>query len=152
LFFKGINILSVDAKGRIAIPTRCRDQLLELSKGQLVITADPDGCLLIFTDKQFEEVQAKIGNLPAFDPKSREIQRLIIGYGTEVEMDSQGRVTLPAPHREFADLSKRAVLIGQNKKFELWDEERWNAKNAAWKDGSLRKSSEGGDALAEITM
>lgn len=130
--FRGVNALNLDAKGRMAMPTKYRERLKVQCNGQLVITVDPDHCLLIFPLPEWEERERKLVNLPNLDKKTRRLQRLYIGHATECELDGQNRILLPPPLREFAALDKRVVLIGQGKKFELWDEQVWNERRDKW--------------------
>lgn len=130
--FRGINRINLDAKGRLAIPTRYRERLQEYCASELVVTVDPDRCLLIYPLPDWNEIEQRLMKLPTFDESARILQRLLVGHATEVEMDGQGRVLLPTPLREFARLEKQTVMIGQGARFELWDEVRWTAKQEAW--------------------
>jgi len=130
--FRGVNTLNLDAKGRIAMPMRYRQRLADGCNGQLVITVDRDRCLLIYPLPEWELIERKLVKLPSFNKQARRLQRLLIGHATEVELDSAGRVLLPPPLREFADLEKKAVLIGQGNKFELWNEALWSERRDVW--------------------
>ena len=130
--FRGVNRLNLDAKGRLAVPTRFRERLRECCASELVITVDTDHCLLIYPLPEWQEIERKLMKLPSFNKAARRLQRLLVGHATEVEMDGQGRVLLPPPLRQFAGLEKHAVLIGQGNKFELWDEGRWNDQRDGW--------------------
>ena len=130
--FRGVSNITVDAKGRVAMPTRHRDRLLEICEGQLVVTVDVDHCLLIYPQEEWEQIEGKLVQLSSLNRKARSLQRLLVGHATEVELDGNGRMLLPQPLREFAGIERRAVLIGQGKKFELWDEERWNRNRERW--------------------
>ncbi len=130
--FRGVTQLNLDAKGRLAIPTRYRERLREQCGSRLVITVDKDMCLLLYPQPAWEEIEAKLMQLPSFDTNARQIQRLMVGHATDVEMDGQGRVLLPPPLRRFAGLDKHVVMIGQGSKFELWDEERWTRQRDEW--------------------
>lgn len=130
--FRGVSSLNLDAKGRIAIPTRYRDRLVESCDSQLVITVDKDRCLLIYPQPVWLEIEAKLKALPSFNEASRNLQRLYIGNAHDIEMDGQGRILLPQELRKFANLDKKVALVGQIDKFELWDEETWNARQDAW--------------------
>lgn len=112
------------------MPMHFRDQLMEMCAGTVVFTADPDGCLLIYPTPEWEETQKKLENLPSFDPIVRNIQRFYIGQATDCEMDTHGRIGLPGNLRDYARLEDSAVLLGQGKKFELWNEEQWTALTA----------------------
>lgn len=116
----------------MAIPTRYRERLSERSGGQLVITVDRDHCLLMYPLPDWEDIERKLVRLPSLNKQARRLQRLLIGHATDVEMDGHGRVLLPPPLREFAELNKRVVMIGQGNKFEVWDEQGWNERRDAW--------------------
>lgn len=130
--FRGATKVTLDAKGRMAIPTRYRERLAARCDGHLVATVDRDYCLLIYPLPDWEEIERKLVRLPSFDRKARRLQRLMVGYATELELDGHGRILLPRELREFAGLDKHTLLIGQGNKFELWDEERWNDRRDSW--------------------
>jgi MraZ protein len=129
---RGATKVTLDAKGRLAIPVRYRDQLMTRAEGHLVATVDRDYCLLIYPLPDWEEIERKLTRLPALNKQSRRLQRLMLGHATEFEMDSHGRILLTRELREFASLDRQAMLIGQGNKFELWSEERWNARREEW--------------------
>jgi transcriptional regulator MraZ len=130
--FRGLASLNLDSKGRMAIPTRYREQLLRHSNGQMVVTVDRDHCLLLYTLPDWEEIERKLVRLPSFNKQARRLQRLLIGHATECEMDGNGRILLPPALREFAGLDKAVVLIGQGNKFEVWADEKWTARRSEW--------------------
>ena len=149
--FRGVSNLSLDAKGRIVLPARYRERLAEICASQLVVTIDTDQpCLLIYPLPEWEEIETKIESLPSFNPTTRRIQRLLIGHATEVEVDGNGRMLLSNPLREYAQLGKKVVLIGQGKKFELWDEEVWGQRIQIWLDDDAEDEMPA--ALAEISL
>ena len=124
--FRGVTQLSLDAKGRLAIPARYRSELMSTCSGHLIVTVDPSKCLLIYPQPAWEPIEQKLNNLSSFNPKIRSLQRLLVGNASDVEMDTTGRILVSPPLRQFAGLSKDVVLVGQGAKFELWDEEQWN--------------------------
>ena len=130
--FRGINDLNLDSKGRLSIPARYRESIQEKCNGSLVVTADTDRCLLIFPLPEWEQIEQKLTDLPSRDKQVRRLQRLLVGHATECEFDGQYRVLLPLPLRNFAQLNKHAVLIGQGKKFELWDRDSWEKMRESW--------------------
>lgn len=134
--FRGATKVTLDAKGRLAIPTRHRERLAARCEGQLVATVDRDYCLLIYPFPDWEEIERKLVRLPSLNKQARRLQRLMVGYATELEIDGHGRILLPKELREFAGLGRQAILIGQGNKFELWDEESWNAKRDEWLGGT----------------
>ena len=138
--FRAVTQLSLDAKGRLAIPARYRSELVSFCEGQLIVTADPSRCLLIYPQPAWEPIEQKLNNLSSFDPRTRSLQRLLVGNASDVEMDAAGRILVSPPLRQFAGLSKDVVLVGQGAKFELWDEGQWNLQieNAlAFKGGDM---------------
>ena len=130
--FRGATKVTLDAKGRMAIPTRYRERLVSRCAGEIVITVDKDHCLLIYPMQDWEELERKLVRLPSMNKVARNIVRIMVGYATEVEMDNNGRILVSHELREFAGLEKNAMLVGQGNKFELWDEEAWIEKRDAW--------------------
>ena len=118
----------MDAKGRLAIPARVREDLETLCGGRIVLTAHTEErCLLVYPEPQWEEILPKIEALPSFNKAVRRTQRLLIGYATPLELDGAGRVLVPQPLRDYAGLEKKLYLVGQGRKLELWSEDRWMA-------------------------
>lgn len=130
--FRGATKVSIDAKGRMAIPTRYRERLAARCGGEIVVTVDKDRCLLVYPLPDWEELERKLVRLPSMHKIARRIVRIMVGYATEVDMDASGRILVSRELRDFAGLDKQAILIGQGNKFELWDEETWNEKRDAW--------------------
>lgn len=131
--FRGINPINLDAKGRMAMPKRYREHINVACDGQMVATIDTESrCLLMYTQPEWEVIEAKLEKLSSFNPQTRRIQRLLIGHATELELDGNGRVLLPSSLRDYASLEKKIVLLGQGKKFEIWSEELWVAQRDAY--------------------
>ena len=143
---RGVNHLTLDSKGRLAIPTRYRDVLARQCNNQMVVTVDRDHCLLLYPMPNWEEIERKLVRLPSFNRQARRLQRLLIGHATECEMDGNGRILLPPPLREFAELEKSVVLIGQGNKFEIWSEAAWTTRRDEW----LSASDDAGDMPGEM--
>ncbi len=131
--FRGINVVNIDSKGRLAIPARYRSYLQEEGEAAVILTIDPEArCLMLYPCAAWEIIEQKIESLPSFNAMARRVQRLLIGHATELELDSQGRILVPALLREYAHLNEKIVLIGQGKKFELWDEAAWDLHREQW--------------------
>ena len=131
--FRGANKVTLDTKGRLAMPARYRERIVERSNGRLVATLDrSDRCLLIYTLPEWEEIELKLRRLPTLNRATRRLQRLMIGHAADLELDANGRVLIPPSLREYAGLTRSAVLIGQGNRFELWDEVQWNENREAW--------------------
>jgi MraZ protein len=128
--FRGVTELALDAKGRFAVPARYRDGLAAGSGPRLVLTADPSRCLLLYPLAAWEPIQARLMALSSFDERIRGLQRLLVGHADDVEIDAAGRILVPPALRRYASLDKRVVLVGQGRKFELWDDAAWAARTA----------------------
>jgi len=126
--FRGANAISLDAKGRLAMPSRYRDELLSRCAGQLIVTVDAvDPCLCVYPLTEWELIEAKLRQLPSLVEENRRLQRVLIGNAVDLELDSNGRFLVPPRLREHAGLDKYAMLVGQLNKFQLWNESAWNA-------------------------
>jgi MraZ protein len=124
--FRGTTSLSLDSKGRLAIPTRYRDLLQAHAAGKLVVTADSSACLLIYAAPDWEPIQQKLMQLSSFNPRIRNLQRMLVGRASDVELDNAGRILIPGTLRKLASLGKDVMLVGQGAKFELWDSAKWD--------------------------
>jgi len=126
--FRGANAISLDAKGRLAMPSRYRDELLSRCAGQLIVTVDAvDPCLCVYPLTEWELIEAKLRQLPSLVEENRRLQRVLIGNAVDLELDGNGRFLVPPRLREHAGLDKHAMLVGQLNKFQLWNESAWNA-------------------------
>ncbi|MEI7682034.1 MAG: division/cell wall cluster transcriptional repressor MraZ [Betaproteobacteria bacterium] len=144
--FRGVAQLSLDSKGRLAVPARHREALLTRCAGRLVMTADFDKCLLLYPLPDWEPIQQKLMGLSSLNPRIRDLQRQLVGYAEDIELDSAGRVLISPALRNFAGLTKSVVLVGQGSKFELWDREKWEAaleRSAGFGDADLPPELEG---------
>lgn len=128
--FRGATSLSLDAKSRLAVPTKHRESLQLECAGNLVLTAHPHRCLLLYPQLAWEPIQAKMMALSSFDKQSSALQRLLVGFAEDITLDSAGRMLVSPVLREFAGLDKEVMLVGQGSHFELWDMEAWRAQLA----------------------
>lgn len=150
--FRGISNLSLDAKGRFAVPTRYREPLAAQCAGELIMTIDTDErCLLIYPLPVWLEIERQIDALSGLNRKVSRIRRMLVGHATEVSLDASGRLLVPPELRDYAGLSKGAVLVGQGKKFELWDEGAWRTVREAWL-AEDEDEGDGPDALSQIAL
>lgn len=148
--FRGISYLCLDAKGRLAVPTRYRETLAMQCGGQVVITVAPeDLCLVIYPMPVWLEIERQLDALPGTHRRVTRIKRLLIGHATELVLDASGRLLVPSELRAYARLDKEIVLVGQGKKFELWDKGAWDKAMYA-QDGE--DAEEGPHALEFIVL
>lgn len=127
--FHGATVITLDAKGRLALPTRHRDALAA-NKGELVLTAHPDGCVLLYPMAAWEPVRAKVEKFPSLHTQSSWWKRLLLGFEEHVSPDASGRILISPALRIQAKFERELMLFGQGSYFELWDSGRWNAKLA----------------------
>lgn len=139
--FQGAAQLSLDAKGRLAVPTRHRDGLQcrvgasdgseqQGSNGKLVLTAHPHRCLLIYPAPAWGPIRDRIMGFSSFDPQTSLWKRLLVGFAEEVDLDSNGRVLVSPELRKFAGIDKQVMMVGQGSHFEVWSVEAWEAQLA----------------------
>ena len=123
--FQGETAITIDDKGRLAIPTSYRDQVARECGNRLVVTYNPfdSGCLYLYPQAVWERVRDQVNALPRTKSVSRTLQLKLVGAATFVEPDASGRISLPASHRNATGLEKKAVLLGMGDKFELWSEQ-----------------------------
>ena len=123
--FQGETAISIDDKGRLAIPTSYRDVVARECGNRLVITYNPfeSGCLYLYPQPVWESVRDQVNRLPRTKKNSRLLQLKLVGAATFVEPDGSGRIGIPASHRNAIGIEKKAVLVGMGDKFELWSEQ-----------------------------
>lgn len=128
--FQGAAHLSLDSKGRLAVPTRHRDSLQSESQGKLVLTAHPHRCLLLYPAPAWEPIRARIMGFSSFDPQASLWKRLLVGFAEDLALDASGRVLVSPELRKHAGIDRDVMLLGQGSHFELWSTERWEAELA----------------------
>ena len=119
--FQGASSLSLDAKGRLSVPTRHRDVLAATAGGQLTITRHPHGCLMIFPRPAWEQFRERIASMPL---KDQWLKRLFLGNAMDVDMDGTGRILVSPELRAAANIARDTLLLGMGSHFELWDKQR----------------------------
>ncbi|MBU02695.1 MAG: cell division/cell wall cluster transcriptional repressor MraZ [Halieaceae bacterium] len=130
--FRGVQHINLDAKGRMAVPSRQRELLSVISEGHIVLTVDTQApCLALYALLEWERIEADVQALPALNPAVKRFQRLVLGYASDLQLDNSGRVLVPPALRDYAKLEKRAVLVGQGNKLELWSDDLWQQECAA---------------------
>ena len=151
--FRGRYEHSIDAKGRLAIPARHREQLAALSPNALVLTLNPwDRCLWLYPISEWEVIEQKLQQLSDFDRHSRRTKQIMRGYANDCSMDLQGRVLIPQELRDFANVSKKVVFFGQGNKFEIWDQDTWAAQRDDWLQRVDTGDGSSSDALASLAL
>ena len=151
--FRGINSVNLDAKGRMALPARLREAIGEHGDTSLVVTIDTrERCLLLYPLAEWDVIQARLEGLSNMRRNARLVQRLLIGHATDVELDGNGRLLLPAMLREYAGLSKRLVLLGQGNKIEIWAEDLWQRRLEEWLDERAGDVLDDGDDFSDLSV
>lgn len=114
---------TVDAKGRLIIPSKFRELLGE----EFVVSKGMDGCLFVYANEDWNAFEQKLTSLPLINKEARQFARFFLAGAAQVELDKQGRILLPANLREFAGLDKDVVLVGVGSRIEIWSREKWES-------------------------
>ncbi|MDM1707135.1 division/cell wall cluster transcriptional repressor MraZ [Thiopseudomonas alkaliphila] len=150
--FRGTTSSNLDSKGRLTIPSRYRDELELRCAGKMVISIDfTDPCLSLYPLSEWEQIEAKLLQLPSLRADTRRLSRLLIGSAVDVELDANYRILIPSRLREHAQISKEVTLVGQLNRFQLWGAERWET---IWTEDlqSLGGQSELSNELLELVL
>ena len=132
--FQGASSLSLDAKGRLSVPTRHRDALGGPDGGQLTITRHPHGCLMVFPRAEWEKFRERVAALPM---SAQWWKRIFLGNAMDVEMDGTGRVLVSPELRQAAGITRDTMLLGMGTHLELWDRATYEAKEAEALQGEM---------------
>ena len=149
--FQGVNTVKLDAKGRLAVPAKHREVLAAQSASRVVVTINPDDkarCLLLYPENEWRDIVRSLSRRDTMNPAIRAIQRLLVGYASELELDAQGRILLSAELRKFARLDKEVSLVGQINKIEIWGVEEFTGSLDQW----LAEAAGSGDELKGLTL
>lgn len=114
---------SIDAKGRLIVPAKFREEL----GNDFIVTKGLDGCLYIYPNKEWEEFESKLSSLPMGKSDIRKMVRFFLSSAAQAEVDKQGRILIPASHRTYAGIEKDVLFAGVGKKIEIWSKEKWEA-------------------------
>lgn len=117
---------TIDAKGRLIVPSKFREQLGD----EFVVTKGLDGCLFVYDNTEWKTLEEKLHDLPLTNTNARKFSRFFLAGATNCEVDKQGRILIPTILREFAGLEKDVVLAGVGSRIEIWDKATWTEKNA----------------------
>lgn len=151
--FRGISSVNMDAKGRLALPTRYRDSLMSRCAGHIVVTIDVrERCLLLYPLQDWEAVQAQLEAMANMRSSARVVQRMLIGHASDVELDANGRLLVPPMLREFAGLTKKTVLSGQGNKIEIWSESLWHEGMSTWRSPDVISALDDGEQFDGLSI
>ncbi len=127
--FEGAAALSLDAKGRLAIPARHRESLLAAGEGSLVLTAHPHRCLLLYPAPAWQPIRDRILKGSSLDPRTASIKRVMVGNARTETPDAAGRLLIAPELRDYAHFEKTVYMVGMGSHFELWSEAGWKRQN-----------------------
>jgi len=133
--FQGASQVNLDAKGRMAVPTRIRDPLTQGGTVKLVLTAHPEGCLLLYPAPAWDPIRAQVMAFPSLDRQLSLWKRLLVGFAEEIELDGAGRLLIAPELRDFAHITRPVMLVGQGSHYEIWDLESWKQQFEILKSG-----------------
>ena len=152
--YRGCSKISIDSKGRLAVPSRYRALILEQAQNNLVITLNPlDRSLYLYPLPEWEIIEDKLAALSDFDKQSRRTKQMMRGYANDCQLDSQGRILIPKELRGLAELSRQAIILGQGNKFEIWNEKTWEKQRDDWLESVGDEStSSSSDSLRSLSL
>jgi MraZ protein len=127
--FEGAAALNLDAKGRLAIPSRHREALVAAAEGSLVLTAHPHRCLLLYPLPAWQPIRDQILKASSLDPRAASIKRVLVGNARTEELDAAGRILVAPELRAYAQFEKTVFLVGMGSHFEIWGEAGWKQQN-----------------------
>ena len=131
--FRGFSKISIDSKGRLAIPSRYRALISDQALNNLVITLNPlDRSLWLYPLPEGELIEEKLAALSDFDKQSRRTKQMMRGYANDCQLDNQGRILIPKELRGYAEIKRQADILGQGNKFEIWNYNDWNSGREKW--------------------
>ncbi len=139
--FRGRYENNIDPKGRINVPARFREILLQKYDDSRVFVTNFDHCLLLFPYTEWIRLEDKASKFSTFNKETRAFIRFFFSSAAECSLDNQGRILIPQPLRKYAGLEKEVVLLGALKKIEIWDKKRW--------DKEMEDLSNNMDAISE---
>jgi len=137
--FRGSFEHSIDSKGRVSVPSRFREIISERYEGKLVLTMDFDKCIMVYPLEEWERVEEKIKSLPQSQKEVKDYTRFVFSNAAECELDKQGRILIPPPLREGAQINKSVMVVGILNKMEIWDKAAWETRK-----------SQTGDKIGEV--
>ena len=151
--FLGVNTLSMDTKGRMAVPVKYRKDLGAADGSSVVVTVNPhDRCLWLYPEREWQPIVQKVARLPSLKRQNKNLQRLLIGYAEEMKLDGQGRILLNKALRDYAGMGRQVALVGQGHKFEIWDAEAWAKSQDEWLEDLRNPEAELSEELANLAL
>jgi len=153
--FRGSDPINMDAKGRMAIPTRYRHLLSQLCDGNLVITIDMKStCLTLSPLPEWKKFEEKVATLPALDDLGEMLSRFVVGQAKDIQLDGSGRILIPSELRDYAEIEKKLILVGRTQRLEIWSENNWNIEREKSQEnyhGMLTDRDRMSDALKNLS-
>ena len=151
--FRGFSSVSLDSKGRLAIPSRYRERLVAEAGGALVQTLNPmDRSLWLYPLPEWEVIEEKLAELSDFDTQSRRAKQMMRGYAADCQLDTHGRILIPAELRDYAQIDKQAVILGQGNKFEIWNRTSWEEQRERWLEQVGDEQGAPAEALQSLSL
>ena len=151
--FRGFSAVTIDSKGRLAVPSRFRDRLSAIAGGCLVQTLNPlDRSLWLYPLSEWELIETKLADLSDFDKQSRRAKQMMRGYATDCQLDAQGRILLTPELRDYASIKKQSVILGQGNKFEIWNQASWEEQRDHWLEQVGNADDEPSDPLRGLSL
>ena len=152
--FRGFSAVTIDAKGRLAVPARHRELLVARGVNNLIMTISPwDSCIWLYPLPDWDDIEHQLQRLPAGDAESRMTRRVVLGHATDCPLDGQGRILVPQELRDLVGMDRQSVVLGQGNKLEIWDEAGWQRRRAEWlQDVAAGSASPTSTVLSSLSL
>ena len=151
--FRGTTQINLDAKGRMVLPARYREEVVRDCEGHMILTRDTDRkCLLLYKFPDWEKIEKALFELPSSNPAVQEMQMILQGHATDVDMDGNGRILVHPSLRPIANLDKQVMLVGLGRRFEVWDLATWEAVRDGILDKGVRKQEDLPEAAQNVPL
>ena len=151
--FRGIHKVTVDSKGRFAVPTKIRDLLNKEQVIDLVLTLNPwDRALWVYPLLEWDRIEEVLSSLSDFDKQTRRTKQIMRGYASDCTLDPQGRILLSQEIRTLTGITKESVLLGQGNKLEIWDSAFWSEERDSWLDSVENSDSLKSTGLDSLSL
>tara|TARA_B100000686_G_C16382282_1_gene758130 strand:- start:87 stop:545 length:459 start_codon:yes stop_codon:yes gene_type:complete len=151
--FRGIHTVTVDSKGRFAVPSKVRDLLLKEQVVELVITLNPwDRALWLYPLLEWERIENLLSTLSDFDRQTRRTKQIMRGYASDCSLDPQGRILLSQEMRSLTAIEKDTVLLGQGNKLEIWEASAWKEERDSWLESVGEQAASTSSGLDSLSL
>ncbi len=151
--FRGINTVSVDAKNRIALPSKIRELLRDNHITELVSTLNPwDRCIWLYPLHEWVRIEEKLSTLSDLNSETRRTKQIMRGYASDVSLDGNGRFVISSEMIKLSNIQDDAIILGQGNKIEIWDSQNWYGERDKWLDSVAEPNRTNNSTLSDLSL